>query len=120
VLNSSDLLLLTPSITVNVAKRPRHSSLALVQRLHRAAGLARVDDPDKAVYLRADALTKKLGVAGDVLLNRLGRLTGDPFDVVSRAVVPVLAVQPCQRGDVLLGVHGQADRHEGVRKPVES
>jgi adenylate cyclase len=29
--------------------------LELLQRLHRAAGLARVDDPDKAVYARADA-----------------------------------------------------------------
>lgn len=29
--------------------------LDLIQRLHRAAGLARVDDPDKAVYARADA-----------------------------------------------------------------
>ena len=29
--------------------------LELVTRLHRAAGLARVDDPDKAIYARADA-----------------------------------------------------------------
>jgi adenylate cyclase len=29
--------------------------LDLISRLHRAAGLARVDDPDKAIYARADA-----------------------------------------------------------------
>jgi adenylate cyclase len=29
--------------------------LELIQRLHRAAGLARIEDPDKAVYARADA-----------------------------------------------------------------
>jgi len=34
---------------------PTPAALDLISRLHRAAGLARVDDPDKAIYARADA-----------------------------------------------------------------
>jgi adenylate cyclase len=59
----SPMLLLTSRVygddgTLVSARDVAESSgvpLELVQRLHRAAGLARVEDPDKAVYPRADA-----------------------------------------------------------------
>jgi adenylate cyclase len=61
--------------------------LALVQRILRAAGLARVEDPDAAVYLRADA-----GIVAT--LARFVNLGLDPDDLVrvSRVLADGLAV----------------------------
>jgi hypothetical protein len=51
-------------------------------------------------------LGKQFGVRADVLLDGLRGLTGDLFDVMSGAVVAVLAMQTYHGGEVLLNEVG--------------
>ena len=60
----------------------------------------------------AGDLGKQFRVRGDVLLDGLRGLTGDLFDVMGAAVVPVLVMQTHNRRDLLLNQLGQARRSQ--------
>ena len=62
-------------------------------------------------------LGKQFGVRGDVLLDGLRGLTGDLFDVMSGAVVAILAMQTHHGRDVLLNEVGHISRLSGEWLP---
>src|SRR5258708_7446134 len=67
--------------------------------------------------VRSTRSVEQIGIRGHPLLNALGRLSGDPLDVVGRAVVAVIAMQLRHSGDVLLDVLRQADRGQHLPLP---
>src|SRR4051812_10589260 len=67
--------------------------------------------------VRSTPSVKQIAAGRHVFRNGLGRLAGDPLNVVGGPVVPAFAVQTRHGGDVLLDVLRQSDGFEYLSAP---